>query len=622
MNAVVTIKSALVVAGIAVVGALGAVLTPQSVSAQAAGPGGGGGSSGCSSFNYSTCFGAVWRYYRTTTDPYTIRSVSGPNTVVRGCSATGGFFAYVLVNKNAPNDGNQVRSWKIGNQNGQNNSSIFFGGYTNYRVFSRPTDPIPTNPASGQYSWYSVQKAFAQTKALGQNSGFEWNRQSQLGWFCYRGSDFNLTTNITANTQAAEPGSSVTLSPSIANSGGSASSNAQWQVTQRVVPQGQSIPGAGASSSAPTTYYGSGSTTIRNGTGVFQRGTTSLTAFGSVVPDIPVTSRVCYALSVQPRSNASSDWYHGAPFCIVIAKLPKIQVLGGDVIVGSSNEPGNIVTTFGRKTVSGQERSFGSWGEYGVIASGSIVGMASGAGYSGGAPGNFCSVSLLTVTNAGESICTDVTAKGSYTTPQSLPNITDRFVSTSSIDLGATADIDVADANRVSGIYRVSESLTMRNTGTVPVGKWLVINAPGADVTIADNLVYTNQPLSRPADIPQVIIIADRIAIESDVSRVDAWLVATGETGSINTCSEITNPAQSGSPLTANRCTERLTVNGPVIAKQLFLYRTAGSGTGTASGDPAEVFNLRPDAYLWAAYYNSTAGRVPTVNTRELPPRF
>lgn len=616
------VKSAFVVAAIAAIGVFGAVLTPQSASAQTAGPGGGGGSSGCSSFNYSTCFGAVWRYYRTSTDPYTIRSVSGPNTVVRGCSATGGFFAYVLVNKNAPNDGNQVRSWKIGNQNGQNNSSIFFGGYTNYRVFSRPSDPIPTNPASGQYSWYSVEKAFAQTKALGQNSGFAWNRNSALGWFCYRGSDFNLTTSISANTQTAEPGASVTVSPTVNNSGGTQSSTAQWQVTQRIVPEGSTIPGAGASSSVPTTYYGSGSTTIRSGSNVFQRGATSLTAFAAVIPDIPVTSRVCYALSVQPRSNASADWYHGAPFCIVIAKLPKIQVLGGDVIVGNSATPGNIVTTFGRKSISGQNRTFGSWGEYGVIASGAIVGMASGAGYSGGATGNFCSVSLLTVTNAADSVCTDATDKGSYTTPQSLPNISDRFVSSASINLGATADIDIADGNRVSGIYRVSDSVTIRNTGSVPAGKWLVINAPGADVTITDNLVYSNGPLSSLADIPQVIIIADRIAIESDVSRIDAWLVATGETGSINTCSEISNPAQAGSPLTANRCTVQLTVNGPVIAKTLYLYRTAGAGTGLASGDPAEVFNLRPDAYLWAAYYNSTAGRVPTVNTRELPPRF
>ena len=74
--------------------------------------------------------------------------------------------------------------------------------------------------------------------------------------------------------------------------------------------------------------------------------------------------------------------------------------------------------------------------------------------------------------------------------------------------------------------------------------------------------------------------------------------------------------------LDAGRCDDRLTVNGPIAARQLLLYRTAGAGTGSASGQPAEVFNLRPDAYLWATYYSSTAGRIQTVSTQELPPRF
>lgn len=203
-----------------------------------------------------------------------------------------------------------------------------------------------------------------------------------------------------------------------------------------------------------------------------------------------------------------------------------------------------------------------------------------------------------------------------------LPSISERFVSNDTVDLGATATLDVADPARASGIYTASQAITITNSGAVPAGKWIVINAPEANVTIADNLLYSGEALTGISQIPQVIIIANRIAIESDVSRVDAWLVATGSVGSINTCSEISNPAQVGSPLTAARCTERLTVNGPVIAKQLFLYRTAGAGTELATGDPAEVFNLRPDAYLWASYYNSTAGRIPTVTTRELPPRF
>ena len=58
------------------------------------------------------------------------------------------------------------------------------------------------------------------------------------------------------------------------------------------------------------------------------------------------------------------------------------------------------------------------------------------------------------------------------------------------------------------------------------------------------------------------------------------------------------------------------------MAKQLWLRRTAGSGTDLASGDPAEVFNLRPDAYLWAATRATGSGRVQTMYTTELPPRL
>jgi hypothetical protein len=63
-------------------------------------------------------------------------------------------------------------------------------------------------------------------------------------------------------------------------------------------------------------------------------------------------------------------------------------------------------------------------------------------------------------------------------------------------------------------------------------------------------------------------------------------------------------------------------VNGPVLSDKLILYRTAGSGTGAASGDPAEVFNTRPDTYLWAQLVAAGSGRAETVDTTELPPRF
>src|SRR5690606_33188762 len=100
------------------------------------------------------------------------------------------------------------------------------------------------------------------------------------------------------------------------------------------------------------------------------------------------------------------------------------------------------------------------------------------------------------------------------------------------------------------------------------------------------------------------------------------WLVATGTgaDGRINTCgaggvNESTNP-------TALQCANPLRVNGPVITNHLILHRTAGAGAGTSAGDPAEIFNLRPDAYIWASNLPGSYNKARTVMTTELPPRF
>jgi len=52
------------------------------------------------------------------------------------------------------------------------------------------------------------------------------------------------------------------------------------------------------------------------------------------------------------------------------------------------------------------------------------------------------------------------------------------------------------------------------------------------------------------------------------------------------------------------------------------LQRTFGSGSGAATGNPAEVFNLRPDAYLWGVFQAAGSGRLQTVYETELPPRY
>ena len=130
--------------------------------------------------------------------------------------------------------------------------------------------------------------------------------------------------------------------------------------------------------------------------------------------------------------------------------------------------------------------------------------------------------------------------------------------------------------------------------------------------------MVAGDPMQGLKDIPQLIIIANNIRIGGGVSQVDSWLMATGDSGNLVTCADVTAATQ----LRANNCANFLRVNGPVAARHLYLYRTAGATTGAGNTAAAEVFNLRPDAYLWATWYNSSAGRLQTVRTTELPPRF
>jgi len=433
---------------------------------------------------------------------------------------------------------------------------------------------------------------------------------------------YNLTPTVTVNPSSAiEPGQNVTASPTVSATGGVTATNIAWQLSRFVVPAGRAVPGATANGTAPTTYYGNGATNEANGTRDFGTGATRLADSSKASESLAAGSRICYALSVRPYTNANAlnYWSHSAPSCVVVAKKPKVQVLGADLIVGRATayntaRTSNIVTS----TTSVDGLTYGSWSEYGIIPSGTVFGMASGAMYvDGSSANNLCDLSILTISNNNGTTCV-ATQVGRYVTGATAPNVASRFTSTRAIS-GPVADT----VNLPTGVYTANNgNLQLSSSQPIPKGKWIVINDPNSSVTITSNITYANTNLNSIKDIPQVVIIAQNIIIADSVTNVDAWLITngTGNAGYINTCSSI--PAGSPASLTSNKCNQRLTINGPVQANKLYMYRTAGSGPGAASGDPAEVFNLRSDAYLWATSYSSGGGRLPTVSTKELPPRF
>jgi hypothetical protein len=263
---------------------------------------------------------------------------------------------------------------------------------------------------------------------------------------------------------------------------------------------------------------------------------------------------------------------------------------------------------------------FGSWGEYGVGATGQITGFGSGSAFSGLSTSSTsqCAYSLMTFANTeNTAACVNTTKLGNYANTNMIPDVKTYFpVPAGAADAGPNSISDQS----FRGVHGASGDFTL-NGGTINAGRWLVINAPESTITIAGDINYQDTDLQRIENIPQLVIIAKHINIQGNVRNIDAWLVATADEageGTINTCSDVAL----NQPLSTSICSNELRVNGPVIAQKLYLRRTAGAGQLAAAGTPAEVFNLRPDAYLWGMSQAAGSGRLETVYSRELPPRF
>lgn len=446
-------------------------------------------------------------------------------------------------------------------------------------------------------------------------------------------------------------GSTISVVPNVSNAGPTRSKNTQWQISEVVVQPGATIPAAGNLPSAPCVYYSLGvgvscsvpAAPNSTGSSVFAVDvtvpTTLPTKVITVASDYPVGTRLCYALSVKSRAvfiPAAFDddyWANSLPICTIIGKKPKVQIWGGDLAVG-----GLVRTSISIKNIGGL-RTFGSWGEYGIFAVNTISGMGSGSAFAG--PGllnaTVCGYSTLSFANVrvGGANCTNLPVTiGNYSNLRSIPDVEASFPGD-----GEVINVDAVVPNDLlvsPGTYMGTRNgdLTINQSDLEP-GKSIILKIKGT-VTIDGNQIYNPDnkgvKYTNGSQLPQLVIIANKIVIRSTVStnplipitQVDAWLVANnaGKTGRIDTCEK--------EGITTSDCNNMLTVNGPVMTDHLYLYRTAGSGQSAASspdgkehsGDPAEVFNLRPDAYLWAYARATSSGHVQTVHMTELPPRF
>lgn len=460
---------------------------------------------------------------------------------------------------------------------------------------------------------------------------------------------YSLTPGVTASNTVISGSDSAGFTYKVDNDSTAAASDpTKWSVTRLVVDRGQTVdPLYYAAGEAYRDGYGcanlralvGGKATcdeaITSGTRGFGPGSTTLTPselgpVGTTTVDDSwqVGTKLCYVLVIEkPTQRDSPTNRHSRAACVVVGKRPTVQVHGGDLVVGryfkasdvsqtsSANVKGNLTAKSGSIN-----KTFGSWVEYGIFAPGVVSGVASASGlaegYGGAVAANPDLWSKLTFANTlGE--------YGHYTSTTNMGPVTNTaeyFLRGRAIarDLTSVSEVAINGADAATGLYQKPNGNLALDASTLEKGKLVIVSVPEGTVTIRGNLSYAAGPYGSMNEIPQLIIIARNIVINSNVTNVDAWLLAQGgdgSGGSINTC-------DFAGMLTSEVCNAPLRVNGPVMAKDLQLRRTGGSGVGNASGDAAEVFNLRADAYLWSYREGRSSVRAQTTYTTELPPQF
>lgn len=347
------------------------------------------------------------------------------------------------------------------------------------------------------------------------------------------------------------------------------------------------------------------------------------TSKGVVIPD-QVGSKYCNAYGYKIEywyaynSGSGDSWHHDSSRdywyvydsdCRAIAKKPSASIWNGSlqtnggVKTSTSYRFDNPV--MGAESSSGGNRTlYGSWSEFMNVVAGQVDGTASGAKlYHGSSSRDLASNSPLTISNNNSSSIgySGVTGNSAFRTR--------------------------------TGTYLAEQARTIGNTLGAQINlRGTQIWKANGTLTITGDITLAPGPYSSIYDIPRVIIFADDVNIASDVTRIDAWIIANG---TVNTCSDFqarTTQADTTS-VWSSACAKQLVFNGPVVANKLALNRSFGSdalvtrtdifGNRSAKYSSAEVFNYRADDYLWAY---AQAGRYDSsyteAYTRELPPRY
>lgn len=368
---------------------------------------------------------------------------------------------------------------------------------------------------------------------------------------------------------------------------------------------------------------------------------------------------------------ADATWALSNASCRTISKKPNFQVWNGGLYTEAS-----VKTSISNKAPNWslspdpatETTVFGSWAEYGATVVQSIFNFSSGAanGYVPSALSlnyndwyNRRNIQTISNSNNDAPGYSNITGVSPSTMlSKLLARYTGTPANTSFPTSGASNQLGGATSNSNAFYYSLAGGTSI---GTTTISSGTHVVRINGDLTITGNIcVGSGTCSSNPntlilnqrnnqdfgatgiSDLPQVIIIANNISIDKNVTQIDAWLIAATVSGTsvtsygyLNTCNEV---AEATDRNLADICGKTLIVNGPVIANELKLNRNAGALQGGAkitnievstknlmdngSATPAEIFNLRPDVYFWAYSQLDRFTQATTTYSRELAPRY
>ena len=371
------------------------------------------------------------------------------------------------------------------------------------------------------------------------------------------------------------------------------------------------------------------------------------------IEDLPAGTTIEVVACVYPSDSGdeknwqdkkgSDNWACTEPNKFTVAKRPSFQVWGGGVysnggVLAPASIKNKLAGIGGDNTVV-----FGSWAEQAVVSNGTVNGLASGAatglnfeyndtvanGITEGTNRNFCNNrSPLSFANKMKSggcpNAQNIGRLGAKNSVLDRKSLVSYIISNTEDD---NLELLKLTAN-AEGDYILNKDNEYGNT--VQAGKTRVVIIDGGEnsimatgtITITDDILYKNydEPFfyHQLEDIPKVIVYANNINIGCNVRVIDAILIAED---TINTCPSNADNSES---VNDQKNSNRLIVNGILIANKIEFNRTYGANIGINSGVPAEIINHDSSTTLWSMSQVDTdnyAG-LTTVYQHELAPRY